>query len=77
MLVETSRMYKWKNEEAYPDRYLSFNDFNYAIGLAKRMAFDPHSDSLQLGPRFPGLANTSSHTKRILLEMAKSLSSKK
>ena len=69
MLVETSRMYKWKNEEAYPDRYLSFNDFNYAIGLVKRMAFDPHSDTLQLGPRFPGLANTSSHTKRILLEI--------
>ena len=48
MLVETSKMYSWKNEVAYEDRYLSFNDFNHAIGLIKKWANDPISGTILL-----------------------------
>lgn len=48
MLIETSRMYKWGSGEDYPDRYVSFNDFNYVIGKIKKWANDPKSDAIFL-----------------------------
>ena len=35
-LIDTSRMYKWGSPEAFTDRYVSFNDFNYVVGLIKK-----------------------------------------
>jgi hypothetical protein len=48
ILVETSKMYSWKNEEAFEDRYLSFSDFNYAIGLVKKLASKTFSKNIKL-----------------------------
>ena len=70
-LVETSRMYKWGSNEAYPDRYLSFNDFNFAIGWIKRLAHDPISDTIDLHDttNVQNLDKLSLDTKRILFDI--------
>lgn len=44
MLVETSKMYSWQNNEPFQDKQLSFHDFNYGIGLIKRLA-DLHASA--------------------------------
>jgi hypothetical protein len=48
MLVETSKLYQWGNQQAFQDRYLTFNDFNFGIGLIKRWANDPKSKNIDL-----------------------------
>ena len=67
-LVETSRMYKWGNAEAFPDRYVSFHDFNYIIGVIKRQAFDPLSDNIILN-NLVWKQPASQYTKRILTSL--------
>ena len=67
-LINTSRMYKWGNDEAYTDRYVSFHDFNYTIGLIKKQVFDPKSNTLALR-NLEGIDKVSLHTKKLMLEM--------
>ena len=67
-LINTSRMYKWGNDEAYTDRYVSFHDFNYTIGLIKKQVFDPKSNTLALR-NLEGIDKVSLHTKKLILEM--------
>lgn len=70
MLVDTSRMYQWGNDEAFPDRYLSFNDFNHVIGIIKKLPFDPNLPDVTLNTdTLPDLTNTSVYTRRTLLEI--------
>ena len=61
-------MYKWKSGEAYSDRYVSFNDFNYVIGFIKKHAFDQTSQTITIKD-LEGAENLSLHTKRILSEI--------
>ena len=47
-LIETSRMYERGSNEAYPDRYVSFNDFNYIVGKIKNLVHAKESKSINL-----------------------------
>ena len=67
-LINTSRMYKWGSSEAFSDRYVSFNDFNYVIGFIKKHAFDPISQTIVI-KNLEGVKNLSLYTKRILSEI--------
>ena len=67
-LINTSRMYKWGSSEAFSDRYVSFNDFNYVIGFIKKHAFDQTSQTITIKD-LEGFENLSLHTKRILSEI--------
>ena len=67
-LIDTSRMYKWGNNEAYPDRYVSFHDFNYVIGWIKRGAFNTASDTINIST-LGGIEKTSIYTKKVLFEI--------
>ena len=67
-LVETSRMYKWGDSEAYKDRYISFDDYNCVIGFIKRQAFKPFSNTISIN-KLPKIDRVSSYTRRILLEL--------
>ena len=67
-LVETSRMYKWGNAEAFPDRYVSFHDFNYAIGWIKKQAFNPENDNILLN-ELVWTHPASPYTKRVMSEI--------
>ena len=67
-LINTSRMYKWGSNEAYPDRYVSFHDFNYTLGLIKKQVFDSKSNTLVLR-NLEGIDKVSLHTKKLMLEM--------
>ena len=67
-LINTSRMYAWGVNEAYHDRYVSFHDFNYVIGLIKKQAFNSTSDTIKLD-ELVGLENTSIYTKKLLLDI--------
>lgn len=71
-LINTSRLYKWGNGEAYPDRYVSFNDFNYVVGFIKRCAMDPSMVNIDIS-QLQGINNVSLDTKRILLRQTASL----
>ena len=70
MLIETSRMYKWGSGEAYPDRYVSFNDFNYIIGKIKKWANDPKSDTIFLNNlEWNQGTKPSIYTQRLLMDI--------
>lgn len=70
MLIETSRMYKWGSGEAYPDRYVSFNDFNYVIGKIKKWSNDPKSDTIFLNNlEWNQGTKPSIYTQRLLMDI--------
>ena len=66
-LIETSRMYQWGVEEAYPDRYLSFHDFNYIIGKIKNTVNNVGNVMIKDMDRQEKL---SIHTKKLLLDIS-------
>ena len=66
-LIETSKMYKWKSEVPYTDRYVSFHDFNYVIGWVKRTAFNIDSEGIDISS-LGDIDKVSLDTKRLLLE---------
>lgn len=70
MLIETSRMYKWGSGEAYSDRYVSFNDFNYVVGKIKKWANDPKSDTIFLNSlEWNQGTKPSIYTQRLLMDI--------
>ena len=70
VLIETSKMYKWKSGEAYSDRYVSFNDFNHVIGKIKRWVNDPKADTIFLNNlNWEDGTKPSIHTQRLMLDI--------
>ena len=67
-LIDTSRMYKWGSPEAFTDRYVSFNDFNYVVGLIKKQINYPSSDLIFINS-LSGLENISLHTRKVLYDI--------
>jgi hypothetical protein len=67
-LIDTSRMYQWGSSEAYPDRYVSFHDFNHIIGTIKRQAFNPKNDTIILS-NVGNISQVSTDTKRVLFDI--------
>ena len=68
-LIETSRLYKWGNAESYPDRYLSFTDFNHVIGKVKNFINDVKSDSILIEKLNWGNNKASLDTRQVLMEI--------
>lgn len=70
-LVETSRLYQWGNQQAFSDRYLTFNDFNFGIGLIKRWVDNPQSKNIDLSTlKWTNKEGRGSiYTQRVLLDI--------
>lgn len=47
-LVESSKVYTWKNANPMEDQYLSFAAFNATIGYAKKLALNPEASNIKL-----------------------------
>lgn len=68
-LINTSRMYRWGSSEAYPDRYVSFHDFNYVIGLIKKQALNTVNDTIIIND-LEGISDVSLDTKHVLFSIS-------
>ena len=65
-------MYKWGNAEAYPDRYLSFTDFNHVIGKIKNFINEVKVDSILLEKLNWGENTPSLDTRHVFAEIKRS-----
>lgn len=68
-LIETSKMYKFGSGEAYPDRYVSFADFNHIIGKVKNLINDSKITKVDLNT-LEWYSDKSYDTLQVILEIA-------
>lgn len=66
LLIETSKRYQWKSDNAYQDRFLSFQDYNYVIGFIKKLIFSKKIEIKKLDLKDKQLHNS---TKNLIKEI--------